>query len=193
MLTIFEAFPFIIDEKGGLKMNNRVLKQYIKSFKNQKTEVFPLILRGFERLINHYARLLGNSDDTQELNLFFIELLFRIETEKFASDGSNSLSRYIAVSLKNKYIEISRQSCKHKAQTLPFYESFYLTETDLEERFETAEMLEMLSQKQRLVIIFKYFYQYSDIEISKLMGISRQAVNNLKNRALETLRLLYAE
>jgi len=174
-------------------MSNRVLKLYIKSFKNQKTEVFPLILRGFERLINHYAKLLGNSDDTQELNLFFIELLFRIETEKFASDSSNSLSRYIAVSLKNKYIEISRQSRKEKYQTLPFCESFYPTETDFEETFETAAMLELLSEKQRLVIIFKYFYQYSDIEISKLMGISRQAVNNLKNRALETLRLLYAE
>ena len=174
-------------------MSNKILKIYISNFKNQKTEVFPLILRVFERLINRYAKLLGNCDSAQELNLFFIELLFSIDTGKFASDSSNSMAKYIAVALRNKYIEISKNNCKQKSFNTPFTESFYLIDTDLNRKLETEEMLELLSERQRQVIICKYFYNYTDIEISHIMKISRQAVNNLKNRALQTLRNIYNE
>jgi len=172
-------------------MSNCILKLYIKSFKNQKTEVFPLILRVFERLINYYARRLENSDDSQELNLFFIELLFSIDVEKFATDNSNSLAKYIAVAIRNKYIEISKSNSDYKSHFLLFGEGYFTANTDLMLKLEMVEMLDFLSEKQRQVIIYKFFYGYSDAEISQLMGISRQAVNNLKNRALETLRHIY--
>ncbi|KAA8666397.1 sigma factor-like helix-turn-helix DNA-binding protein [Clostridium sp. HV4-5-A1G] len=38
------------------------------------------------------------------------------------------------------------------------------------------------------VIIKKFFYGFTDTEIGKQLSISRQAVNRLKNRALERLR-----
>lgn len=172
-------------------MNNCILKPYIESFKNQKTEIFPDILRIFKHLIDHYAKLLGNDDGRQELILFFVELLFSIDTEKFTSDSSNSLSRYIAVSLRNKYIELSKRNAKYEKSHLPIFDNCFGIEYEIEFRFETADMLKFLSKKQQDVIICKYFYNYSDAEISKLMGISRQSVNNLKNRALEALRQFY--
>ena len=174
-------------------MNNRVLKLYIKSFKNQKTEVFPRILRVFKRLISHYANLLDGEDAQQELNLFFIELLFSIDIEKFTSDNSSSLARYIAVAIKNKYIELFWRNSRYKSRYLPFSENFFISGSKIEFRLEMADMLNFLSEKQRKVIVCKYFYNYSDAEISNILGISRQAVNNLKNRALKTLRQFYIE
>ena len=53
------------------------------------------------------------------------------------------------------------------------------------------DMLNCLSQKQKLIMIYKYIYGYSDIEISMLLNISRQAVNRLKNRAITTLKEYY--
>ena len=54
-------------------------------------------------------------------------------------------------------------------------------------------MLGTLSKKQRDVIIYKYFMNFTDVEIAEVMGISRQAVNRIKNRGLETLRFLCSE
>ena len=172
-------------------MSNCILKLYIKSFKNQKTEVFPKILGIFKTLINYYAKRLECDDGQQELILFFVELLFSIDTEKFESDSSNSLARYIAVAIRNKYIELSKSYARYQKLNMKLFENRFGLENEIEAQFETNEMLKFLSLKQRRVIICKYFYNYSDAEISELMGISRQAVNNLKNRALETLRQFY--
>lgn len=39
----------------------------------------------------------------------------------------------------------------------------------------------------------KYIYELSEIDIAKILGISRQAVNRLKNRALNNLRKFFLE
>ncbi len=174
-------------------MSNRFLKKYIKSFQNQKTEVYPILLRVFKRLITYYADKLESTDSLQELNLFFVELLFSINTENFKLDSSNSLARYISVAIRNKYIELSKAESKYNFHHRTFGETFFVYENDFELQFEIAEILKILSDNQRRVIICKYFYNYSDNEISELMGISRQAVNGLKNRALKILRQLYLE
>jgi DNA-directed RNA polymerase specialized sigma24 family protein len=42
-----------------------------------------------------------------------------------------------------------------------------------------------------MVLKSKYIYGYNDIEISKMMGTTRQAVNGIKRRAFEILRAYY--
>lgn len=34
-------------------------------------------------------------------------------------------------------------------------------------------------------MIYRYYYEYSDSKIAKILGISRQAVNRLRNRAID--------
>ena len=174
-------------------MSNRVLKFYIESFKNQKTEVFPLLLSHYKQLIHYYAARLKCEDGFQELTLFFIELLFSIDTEKFVSDNSTSLARYISISIKHKYIEISKRIARYEKLHMPFFENCFETVNETQFRLEIEEILKFLSEKQRKVIIFKYFHDYSDAEIGEFLGISRQSVFRLKNRALKTIRQFYIE
>ncbi len=174
-------------------MSNCILKLYIECFKNKKTEVFPNILNEFKNLIKYYSSRLNYEDSYCELILFFTELIFSIDTKDFKSDGSNGLSRYIAVCIRNKYIELAKKRQRQKPKYFPFFENCFTAERDIETRLELLDMLQLLSDKQRQVIIYKYYYTYTDIEISKIMGISRQAVNQIKNRALEILRLNFKE
>ncbi len=175
-------------------MNNGVLKMYINSFRNHNSEIFSLILRAFRRLINHYALLLKSEDDRQELNLFFVELLFSIDTDKFNSDNSKGLSRYIAVCIRNKFIELSKKKQKYLSDNIRFCEDCYMASDDnFELKLEMSQLLDFLSDKQKQVIFCKYYCNYSDNEISEIMGISRQAVNQIKNRALNVLRILYLD
>ena len=53
------------------------------------------------------------------------------------------------------------------------------------------ETLSVLTPRQRDVILYKYIYRYSDTEIAEILDISRQAVNQIKNRSTEILREVY--
>ena len=63
---------------------------------------------------------------------------------------------------------------------------------NFELKFEISQLLNFLTDKQKQVIFYRYYCNYSDNEISEIMGISRQAVNKIKNRALNVLRILYS-
>lgn len=60
-----------------------------------------------------------------------------------------------------------------------------------ETKIELIQLIKPLTTTQKEVLYLKYFYGYSDSEISDKLHITRQAVNRTKNRALEELRKLY--
>ena len=49
-------------------------------------------------------------------------------------------------------------------------------------------MLECLNDRQKKVIVLRYFYGYSDAEIGEIIGITRQAVNKLHRKSLKILK-----
>lgn len=57
----------------------------------------------------------------------------------------------------------------------------------------TSILLQSLSKNQRYIITMKFMYHLSDKDIAKRLGISRQAVNRTKNRALNNLRKFLIE
>ncbi len=172
-------------------MKNSLLKCLIGKFRAQDMTAFSLIYDEFKRLIYLYSGRLCDDDSVQDLTLFLIELLYSIDISRFTSDNSDSLKRYIAVSLKNKYIALSKEGEQYKKMCGEFYDGLYFTQAPPKEEIELVEALECLTSRQKIIIIYKYIYCLSDSEISNRLGISRQAVNRLKNRALITLKQFY--
>lgn len=65
---------------------------------------------------------------------------------------------------------------------------------DFDRNIFISELLDSLPINQRKVIILKYIYEFSDTDIAKQLGVSRQAINSTKNRALKNLRnIAYAD
>ena len=172
-------------------MCNSLLKSLIEKFREQDMSVFAIIYDEFKRLIYLYSGRLGDDDSVQELTVFLIELLYSVNLNSFKSDNSDGLKRYIAVSLKNKYISLSRKIQQLSTMNTELYENIAFTDIKTDESITLFSALEDLTARQRAIIIYKYVYCYSDAEICKLLGISRQAVNRLKNRAFITLRQFY--
>ncbi len=172
-------------------MNNMELIPLIKGFQSGNREQFDSIYIVFEKLLYHYARLLKDEDLLQELNVFLIELINNISLDKFCADDSVDLKKYIAVSIRNKYISYSKAKQMHEALFVGFCEEI-ASDNDVSNDFESNmalfEGFSRLTKRQRQVIIYKYVYDYSDVEISKFLHISRQAVNRLKTRGLIILR-----
>jgi len=172
-------------------MCNYLMLDLIKKFRNEDNTVFFEIYNEFEKIISVYSARLGGEDTVQELTVFLIELLCEIDLQKFEADSSNGLCGYIAVSIKNKYIELSKKRQQESKIHISYdkIDNFLLFATD--EYFGISEPLKYLSPRQQLIITYKYIYNYTDCEISSVLGISRQAVNRLKNRAIKILKEIY--
>ncbi len=170
-------------------MENSQLLGLIKSFKRGDMSVFPQIYGEFEGLIKFYCSKSLNDDCLGELNLFFIELLYKIKPCELDFTHGNSLKRYIAVAIKHKYIKLQQQHLKYIKES-----SLYFENKDCginSDNFVLADALSALTQKQRQIIVFKYIYGFSDAEISVFFNISRQAVNRTVNRGMDTLKKYY--
>ncbi|MBP3600410.1 MAG: sigma-70 family RNA polymerase sigma factor [Clostridia bacterium] len=172
-------------------MNNAELLRLIEKFRKRDMLAFSAIYAEFERLIIFYSCKSGGEDYIQELTIFLIELLYSIKTEKFKKDGSLCLKKYIAVAIRNKYITLCREALKYESHLAQAEEKDFGYYSSAEERILIKDILKKLSPRQRMVIKYKYIYGYSDIELSCLLNISRQAVNRLKNRAITALKEYY--
>lgn len=59
---------------------------------------------------------------------------------------------------------------------------------NFEDKLTVDTLINKLTKKEKTVIILKYFYEYSDVEIANIFGVSRQAINKTKNRALNKMK-----
>lgn len=176
-----------------VEMRNRYLKPIIEKFKNQDMGVFETLYDEFKKLIMFYSGKLCYDDAVSELTLFLIELFYQIDLKKFDSDDSVTINKYIAIAMRNQYIYLSQQRERYRKMSYKLYDTIDGYQPDFEQRVSLIESINILSEKQKMIIIYRYIYGYTNFEIASLMGISRQAVNQLKNRALLSLKEILLE
>ena len=172
-------------------MENYCLITLLEKFKQGDMTVFPILFGEFEGLIRFYSQRLDGEDDFQELSVGFLELLYKINISAFKADQSDSLQRYIAVSIRNRYINIAKRNSVRKITTAPLFEEYAPVKEDLCMIQILKDALADLPPKQRRIITYKYIYNFSDGQIADYFNISPQAVSQLKGRALKNLRNYY--
>lgn len=108
--------------------------------------------------------------------------------KNFESKNEGALINYIHKAIKNKSVNLFKKNILRTivpvtldVTTIPYNYNF-------DSQIFISKLLNSLPILQREIIKKKFLYDYSDKEIAKLYGISRQAVNRTKNRALNNLR-----
>lgn len=172
-------------------MENYCLLALLEKFKQGDMAVFPVLFGEFEGLIRYYSQRLEGEDDFQELSVNFLEMLYKINISAFKADKSDTLQRYIAVSIRNRYINISKRNSLRKIKTTPLSEEYFFVKEDLCMGQILKDALSTLPPKQRRIITYKYIYNFSDTQIAEYFGTTPQAVGQLKGRALKNLRDYY--
>lgn len=168
-------------------MCNRELLCIVREIKNKDMSRFGELYEAFAGLIHHYEIKLGYDDAGQELTVFLLELIYSLETDRFFPDDTEQLNRYIATSIRNKYIALSKKKHRHMLESCELYDRAYCEE-ELEGSLTLGDAMRQLNERQRESLILKYIYGYSDTEIANRLGITRQAVNRLEKRGLSILR-----
>ena len=171
-------------------MKNREIIKAISGIRRGDMTDFQEIYDAFSRLISCYGRRIGE-DGNEELTLFFLELLYSLDTDKFLPDDSNTLNMYIAVSIRNYYIALSKKTQRALKLCNELFEDSGKYIFEPEESLSLKDGLSKLSERQRTVLTYRYFYGFSDSEISSLLCISRQAVHRLETRGISVLKEYY--
>lgn len=167
--------------------NSEIIK-IIKEIQSNDMSRFGEFYDVFSVLIRHFENKADFEDASSELSLFLLELIYSLDTDKFIPDSSEALKRYIAVSLRNRYIALSKRKAARRCEIACLEENTASTVLNQDERLALREGLRLLSGQQRKAVVLRHIYGFSDAEIADRLGITRQAVNRLGSRGLKTLR-----
>ncbi len=187
------AVFFLKKERTVKKMENKKLLKIVKEIKNGDMSNFGELYAVFERLIKLYGARIEFEDAKEELTVFLLELIYDIDTERFAPNCSDTLCRYIAVSLRNKYIILSKKADRLRLESCELFDYSGAQYGEQDTKIALADGLRLLSDKQRQSVVFRYIYGFSDAEIAQMLSVTRQAVHGLQLRALDILRRYYGE
>lgn len=156
------------------------------------------LLELFDKLLKKYANLLGTEDAYEDLRLFFLDLLAQLKGKGIRNDNDGYIVSYISKSVKHQYIAMSKAQDIRKEdlfsdiseEHMYFIEQIASSDNsdDISTFFPTNNKL---SEREQVILRQFFAYGYSIGEIAQQLGISRQAVNQAKNRALGKIRKAY--
>jgi RNA polymerase sigma factor (sigma-70 family) len=159
------------------------------------------LVNKFKPLLKKYAFKLNFDDAYDDLLLDFLILIKAIQIQNLKNCSEGALITYIQKSIFNSYIKQSLRIKKLRNislysdlsdSELYYVESSYSNIDDYSDlEFQCFDHI--LTKPEALIIKMIYRSGYSASEIAIMCGISRQAVNQTKNRALKKLERLYSD
>lgn len=165
-----------------------LIEKIVSAQQNNESAKLDLV-QTFDPLLRKYARLLqGGEDSYQELVLFFLDLLNKINLKKLRDHNDATIVRYIATSTRNHYIRLSQKGRSLSDHEVELSDTMQFTAAEDAFGESTAGILDCLSEFERLVVVSVILEGYSAAEIAKRKHCSRQHINQVKQRALAKLK-----
>lgn len=153
------------------------------------------LLKRFDNLLKKYARLLKYEDAYEDMRLFLIELLYRMKENEFGAKNDGYIVKYITISVKNRFISISKT--RKTLKIVPFadisdeqmiYVEQFAARDDKNDISVFYPRNGKLTAREEIILDMYFTKEYTIEEIASYLGISRQAANQAKNRALNKIR-----
>lgn len=168
----------------------------IKSNQNGDREATLRLVEKFNPILKKYAYMLHYEDAYNDLLVDFILLLKNMRVECIQNRGDGGFVSYICKSMYSCYIKRSKELKKMQV-VIPYSE---LTESELyylegktssrdKYDIENSDILPAaLTSSEKKVIKMVYFFGYSVSEVSSIIGVSRQAVDQMRRKGLNKIK-----
>ena len=153
------------------------------------------LINKFTPLLKKYAVKLGYEDADADIVLYYIELIKAINLSRLTCQNDEVIVSYINRSIINFYKKGIKKRIEAKREILLSElteEQVYCIEAQNAKRdkynlVHEIGMKEILNQTEYQLICLIYYEGYTTAEIARIENKSRQAVNQLKQRALKKL------
>lgn len=147
----------------------------------------------FNNLLRKYANYLRYEDAYNDLLVFFLELIQGDAIKSITGKDDKIITSYIYKSVRSKYIKLSKAFANKQ---IPFSdlsdERLYYIESQMSYTVEDGIAQywsdSILSDTESKVLHFIYEYGHSVQDTAKILGVSRQAVNQTKLRAIKKVK-----
>lgn len=180
--------PFLYSNgRRSIMDRSELYAEILNASRGNKDAIEHLIIR-FMPLIKKNSAILNYDGADSDLIIFFIEKLYTLDTENLSRYSDSQLIMFYKTLFRNKAIDINRQRKKILECTENFEQDTIEIGYEDNQSFIFYDLIKDLSPKQQDVIKLKFMIGLSDVEIGQVMGITRQAVNRLYNRAILALR-----
>ncbi|MBQ6887145.1 MAG: sigma-70 family RNA polymerase sigma factor [Lachnospiraceae bacterium] len=166
-----------------------------KAQKSDDAAMMELIDK-FSLLFKKYAKKLNYEDAYEDIMLYFIELVKTFNLNKLSCQKDEVIVSYINVSIRNFYNKKVQKVIEGKREILfsdlseeqAYYAEMQTAKEDVEDIFIKFGMENLLNENECWVIYLIYSEGYTTADIARLTNKSRQAVNQLKHRALDKMK-----
>lgn len=172
-------------------MNKEFIFKIIDVKKNNKDESRLDILAIFDNIINKYSRKLNGEDTKQDLYVFLIKLINNIDELSIVNYEDKQVLSYFSKSLKNEYIRLSKKNDRRKNNEDYNCEDRVWGYNFIESNIEVVDSIKNLNNYEKKIIKMVVLNGYSVSEVAKKTGKSRQAISQVKNRAISKLKKVY--
>jgi len=148
------------------------------------------IYKKFLPCIKEFAKKLPYEESETDLVIFLLEFINNISLKKIENRSDGEIVLYVQNAIKCRYINILKALNNKKIEIVAleidigYYDYYEEIELDY-----ISWLLSGLSDMQKKIIIGKYLYNYSNIKLSEICGISRQAVSRQRKKAIEIINL----
>ncbi len=165
------------------------LYNLINDFREGKSNTFILIIEKFEPQLNKFQRNSIYEDMKSDLILFMFKIVEKIPIEKEVFKEDKYIISYISKSLKHQYIYLNKINCKIVNEEIELQEAYINNGHDnYFSNIVFEDIIKILTDTEKYVIIKKYKFNYSEIEISRMKSVSRQAIHKTHVRALYKIK-----
>lgn len=172
-------------------MNKELIFKIIDVKKYNKDEGILDILAIFDNIINKYSRKLNGEDTKQDLYVFLIKLIKNIDELSIVNYEDKQVLSYFSKALKNEYIRLSKKNDRRKNNEDYNYEEIVWKYDFIESNIEVLDFINNLNNYEKNIIKMVVLNGYSVSEVAKKTGKSRQAISQVKNRAISKLKKVY--
>ena len=186
----YYIIPFFL-KVGGELMNKEFIFKILVVKKNNKDESMLDILAIFDNIINKYSRKLNGEDTKQDLYVFLIKLINNIDELSIVNYEDKQVLSYFSKSLKNEYIRLSKKNDRRKNNEDYNCEDRVWGYNFIESNIEVVDSIKNLNNYEKKIIKMVVLNGYSVSEVAKKTGKSRQAISQVKNRAISKLKKVY--
>lgn len=164
----------------------------IKAQKGDEHSMIDIITL-FDPKINKCSRQLNYSEARTDMIISLVEIIKSVDFYSLKNRGDGTIIKYISNALERKKIDLFYKYVKGEKQEKELNldimgESF---QGNIEDKLLIYKMFKLLSHEQKEILKRKYYYGFSEQEIAEQLHISRQAVNQAKNRAFKRLRKIF--
>lgn len=156
------------------------------------------LVNKFSPELKKYAQKLETEDAYYDLQAEFIELILYLDCNKLRNKSDGAMVQYLSQSIYHAYIKLLRQLIDNKA---PIISANDLTDSILyqspityENRSDLFDIPPTLLTPQEAYAFYQIcILGYSAAELARKKGVTRQSINQAKQRAISKLRQYFTE